>query len=278
MNTTTTNSYTPPVSQLLTYGEGQATSSKNWPNYLELGLGPEHIPDLIRMATDEDLNTADPESLEVWAPLHAWRTLGQLRAVEAVNPLLSLFESPDMGDWELTELPDVFAMIGPAALPIIAAFIADTSKDEYARDYSSEGINQIASKFPEARPDCIELLIKQLEKFTANGRDLNASIIYGLAKLKATEAAPLIERAFAANLVDLFLMGDWDDVQVELGLLSAEELEQRRRAKILPETPFRSHKITPPQPSAREKHQHEAAHQKTKSKMAKQSRKKNRKH
>jgi hypothetical protein len=31
------------------------------------------------------------------------------------------------------------------------------------------------------------------------------------------EAAPLIERAFAAKRIDLSVMGDWEDAQVELG-------------------------------------------------------------
>ena len=39
-----------------------AWGSQPWPDYLALGLGPEHIPELIRMATDDDLNEADTES------------------------------------------------------------------------------------------------------------------------------------------------------------------------------------------------------------------------
>jgi len=80
-------SYQPPVDKLLTYGESNLMTPDKWPDYQELGIGPEHIPDLIQMATDEELNEADVESREVWAPTHAWRALGQLRAVEAVEPL-----------------------------------------------------------------------------------------------------------------------------------------------------------------------------------------------
>ena len=55
-----------------------------------MGLGEADIAELIRMATDERLNNADGNSPEVWAPVHAWRTLAQLRAVVAVEPLLGL--------------------------------------------------------------------------------------------------------------------------------------------------------------------------------------------
>ncbi len=272
-----TSSYAPPVDQLLTYGEGQSVSPDDWPNYLELGLGPEQIPELIRMATDEDLNWADSDSLEVWAPIHAWRALGQLRAEAAVEPLLSLFETLDESDWVMEELPEVFAMIGPAALAALAAYIADVSYDEEARMSAIPSVEQIGTRWPEARPACVALLMKQLERFAENEPEVNGFLILGLVELHAIEAAPLIERAFAARRVDLMVMGDWEDVQVKLGLLLPEEAEQRRPKKLL-ETPFRS---TPRDDastaSAKESHQREAGHRKAKSKMAKQSRKKNRK-
>jgi hypothetical protein len=47
MNTTT---YTSLVDKLLTLGKPESPSPEKWPNYLE--LGPEHIPELIRMAID----------------------------------------------------------------------------------------------------------------------------------------------------------------------------------------------------------------------------------
>src|SRR5439155_12012949 len=174
----------------------------------------------------------------------------------------------------MSELPEVLVIIGPAALPALAAYIADVSHSDTARNCIISGIEKLASQQPETRSECIALLTKQLELFTENGPDINASLILGLATLKAVEAAPLIERAFAANAVDIYLMGDWEDVQVELGLLSAEELEQRR-SKILPKTPVPTltHEMSYPSRSSKEHRQREAAHQKSKSKMAKQSRK-----
>ncbi len=281
MGSIRTNSYAPPVNQLLNYDEVQIAEPDKWPNYRELGLGSEQIPDLIRMATDEDLHEADRESLAASAPIHAWRALGQLRAEEAIEPLLSLFEAEtvDEGDWAMEELPNVFAMIGPAALPALAAYIADdVLHEEDARISAIPSIDKIAARWPEARPACIALLMKQLERFEENEPDVNAFLILGLVDMQATEAAPLIERAFAAKCVDPMVMGDWKDVQFELGLLSAEEVEQQRAkrdAMTLPLAPLGQ--ITLPQPSSEERRRHESSHKKAKSKMAKQSRKKNRK-
>jgi hypothetical protein len=66
------SSYPSPVDKLLTYGD--ISEMQEVPNYVEeLGFSADHIPDLIRMATDKELNSADTESLEVWAPVHAVR-------------------------------------------------------------------------------------------------------------------------------------------------------------------------------------------------------------
>jgi hypothetical protein len=85
--------YSLPVSELLTFGDCSKIGA--WPDYLALGLGPQHIPDLIRMALDEELHLADPNSLDVWSPVHAWRALGQLRAEPAVEPLAGLLDRDD---------------------------------------------------------------------------------------------------------------------------------------------------------------------------------------
>jgi len=58
MSTTT---YTSPVDKLLALGEPESIPPEKWPNYLELGLGPEHIPELIRMATDRKLRDLEQE-------------------------------------------------------------------------------------------------------------------------------------------------------------------------------------------------------------------------
>ena len=278
VESTSTSDYTASVAKLLTYGKAEGDAPEQWPNYPELGLGPEQIPDLIRMATDARLNWADSESLEVWAPIHAWRVLGQLRAEAAVEPLLSLFEDLEESDWAWEELPEVLSMIGPTALPALAAYIADVSIDEEARISAIPSVEKIGLRWPEARPASVALLTKQLEQFPANTPEINGFLIVGLVELKAAEALPLIERVFAAKHVDPTIMGDWADVQVEFGLKSREEVEQERPQE-LPETslPSPEQKITAPQISSQERHQHEAARKKTKNKIANQSRKKNRK-
>src|SRR6516225_2960194 len=52
--------------------------SARWPDYRQFGLGPEHVPALLAMVKDDTLLDADVDDPESWAPIHAWRALGQL--------------------------------------------------------------------------------------------------------------------------------------------------------------------------------------------------------
>src|SRR5260370_30835067 len=126
------HSYHPPVDKLLTYGDARKFVNQ-WPNYLALGLTTEHTPELVRMATDSALNTADSESVEVWAPIHALRALGQLHAEAAIDPIIPLLDKTDDDDALAEELPVVFAAIGPAAIPALAAYLDNLRKRNFAR-------------------------------------------------------------------------------------------------------------------------------------------------
>ncbi|MFW6136222.1 MAG: SEC-C metal-binding domain-containing protein [Chloroflexota bacterium] len=209
----------PPVSELLTLGE--CSRQKTWPDYLALGLGLEHVPDLIRMALDQALHEADSDSNLIWAPVHAWRALAQLHAEEAARPLTSLLRRIDEhgDDWVNEELPRVFGYIGPVAVPVLADYAASDAHGLWARVAAAHGLSEIGERHPNARSDAIDGLVRTLERFADLNRTLNAFLISYLVDLDAVEAARLMERAFAADRVSLQVMGDWDDVKLELGLL-----------------------------------------------------------
>jgi hypothetical protein len=59
--------YTEPVKRLLTLGECQYTVL----DFPELGINVEHANELIRMATDQTLITADEDDPGFWAVIHA---------------------------------------------------------------------------------------------------------------------------------------------------------------------------------------------------------------
>jgi hypothetical protein len=215
--------YHDPVAQLLTLGDPRqgGHTVPEWYDYPALGLTAEHVPELMRMALDDDLNLADSEGAEVWAPLHAWRALGQLRAEAAIEPLLQLLDRiDDEGDgWAREDLPRVFGMIGPVAVPGLRDFLANADHGEWARVAASRGVVKVVERFPESREQAVTILTDQLRLFAEQERTVNAFLVDALCDLKAVESAAVIEQAFDANTVDLSVLGDWEEAQILLGLL-----------------------------------------------------------
>ncbi len=91
--------YTAPVSDLLTLGD--CREIRVWPDYLAMGIGPEHIPDLIRMVEDDELN---------------W------------------------DDWVGEEVPDVFGMIGSPAIPALTDYLMEPLHGLWARTAAAHGL------------------------------------------------------------------------------------------------------------------------------------------
>lgn len=221
--------YQLPVTKLLEYGA--CSSASEWPNYVqELDFKEEHIPELIRMMTDEGLQSSQLQKSEIWAPVHAWRTLAQLGTETATTTFLEQLEDP-LNDWAHAEIPIVLGLIGPAVIPEIQQYLANPSGDLFGRISAVTSLKELQKRHPQEREQCIDIISQQLAQLDENPPDLNGFLISGLCDLKATEKAPEIERAFAAKCVDLSIMGDWDEAQVQLGLKSRKEVPIRRFSK-----------------------------------------------
>jgi len=278
----TDSDYPEPVSRLLTLG--QCRRMDNWSDYLALGIGPEHISDLIRMMQDDELNQADSQSLEVWAPVHAWRALGQLRAEAAIDPLIGLLEQidEDYEQWIGEEIPEILGMIGPVAVPKVAKCLATPHEGMWAQTTASFALAEIGNRHPEARDDCVSALTRGLENYAAHDPGLNGFLISNLVDLEAVEAAPLMQKAFAANQVDISIMGDWEDVQIRLGLLDERQTPAPQYVQLPGLVPPASPPVdqTTPEPQWKEKQGTERRRRgarKAKRKRKKEARRKQRK-
>ncbi|HSU13642.1 hypothetical protein [Longimicrobium sp.] len=212
------SSYAPPLDRLLKLG-AEPARRRVWPDYRHLGLLERHVPDLVRMATDPALHTVEERHPSAWAPVHAWRALAQLGAGEAAAPLLALFERVGENGWVFDELPAALGMIGPAALPGATLLLFDEQKDEAVRVAAAQTIANVGHEHPERRGEVVALLAKQLEDHALQDPGFNALLVAELVGLEAKEAAPAMEAAFAAGAVDLRVQGDWEDVQIALGML-----------------------------------------------------------
>lgn len=214
--------YLPPVDRLLKLG-AEPARRRTWPDYRNLGLEPRHVPALVRMATDPALFAAPERDAASWAPVHAWRALGQMEAPEAADPLLRLLVARREDHWVQEEVPGVLGMIGAPALHGATLLLFDEARDEEVRIDAAAVITNVAMQYPERRDEAAAVLVKQLEDWPHQGPSLNGFLIGELAGLGEKAAAPVMEAAFAAGAVNERECGGWQEVQVALGLAPAPE-------------------------------------------------------
>ncbi len=163
--------------------------------------------------------------------------LGQLRAEEAIEPLLTLLadNADDGNDWIHEEIPVVLGMIGPAALPPAQAFLADATYSLFVRIVATKIFKEIDDLHPELHAQNVAVLTQQLRHYADQDEALNGFLISALVNLHAVEATGVMAEAFAANKVTLDIYGDWEDVQIGLGLLTERITPQPRYGWLAPE-------------------------------------------
>lgn len=225
--------YSLPVSRLLNIGRPKTIRRGQWPNYIETyGLTDEHIPDLIELAVEDSLDWGN--DIECYAPIHACRALGQLKAEAAIHFLVGLLEDRD-NDWFAEELPIVFGMIGSASIPSLTSYLNSSDADSWGRVTASGGLEQIANAHPEHRDRCVAIITDALTRHQQQPPELNGNLVGRLLDLQAVDSADVIERAYNEGPMDEMICGSWAQVQVELGLASADDFTDEELQPQQPE-------------------------------------------
>ncbi len=209
---------------------GDPRETQQWadgePNYVALfGLTEADVPALMAIArqwVDRTDWPDDPDDLTIYAPIHAWRALGQLRAASVVEPLIELMADMDEEDhdWHFEEFPELFGLIGPTALTPLAQVVQDTRRQEMLRVCAADGLKHIAKRHPDVREEVVTLLTDTLNRGGFDDMEMNSFAVSYLLDLGATESADAIERAFAEDRVNAWFMGNWNEVRQEYNLPS----------------------------------------------------------
>ena len=114
----------------------------------------------------------------------------------------------------------MIGLLGPRTLPQVTAHLQNPTYTDETRTAASTAIKYIGEFYPETRDTVITVLSKQLAKYHKQSEELNAFLISDLTDLEAVETASIMEAAFKSNKVELSILGDWEEVQIRLGLLS----------------------------------------------------------
>lgn len=206
--------YQPPVSQLLKLGRPAADKNRDadWVDPVSLGIGQEHIADLIRMMTDPELQITSEN--DFYATIHAHRMLAKLGAKDAILPFLKQFDDPDFSDWLTEDGRYVLVQMGVDCIPLYAQLLSDTSLDVFARWALAGALRLLAERNPERRSEVIAILQSHL---TSGDKELNGGIVIELADLRAVEAYPAIEQVYQQGLVDETMV-DLNGVRESFGM------------------------------------------------------------
>ena len=175
--------------------------------------GEAAVRPLIDIALDEELHNAPADSPLVWAPIHAIHLLGELCAVEAIEPLLRLAGEYVYDEHLSTALPEAFAGIGPAALAPLRALLFDRSKDIWARMRAASSLSRIAQAHPETRAEVLDALVARLasdQTVEPDDEVLNAFVVNDLGDLEANECALAVWQAYEEDRVDTWVISPED--------------------------------------------------------------------
>ena len=207
--------YPEPMAGLLSLGKpSNDTSYQGWAEQLK-----DYVPDLIRMVLDEDLNRRNESDPAVWAPLHALQILGIIGAEAAAQPLIACLDWDD--DWIRGALPKVYAGIGPAAIPVLQAYLEESTHDEYARAKAAESLAAIARAHPSVQKAIVKYLTAFLDRPSADDSAaeeiVTTFVINELADLGDPSAYPAIKRAYDENRVNPQIIS-LENVEAEFGM------------------------------------------------------------
>ncbi len=177
------------------------------------------IENLIGVATDDRLLDGWPGERAAWAPMHAVRALGLLKAARAARPLLGLLGRPN--DWISDLLPEAWAAMGPEAMPALWPYAQDSKRQPKSRGLVLYGLARLAQRHPAVRREVIEGLVAMLDRSDGTDRQAMSYAAFALGELKARDAWPAIERAFDRGMTDTTIMTK-DDVRSRLAGEAAE--------------------------------------------------------
>jgi hypothetical protein len=177
--------------------------------------GQEAVPPLMALATDELLYLLDDDVPDIWSPYHAIRLLGELRATEAIGPLLTLLEQDD--DYLDTYLPESLGSMGGPAVEPLRTTLFDSRVDAYGAGRATRALTKIAEDEPALRDQIVGILTERLdaESSREDQFELRGFLVSELADLRAVESTASIYRAFDEELLDEMII-DRETVDVLL--------------------------------------------------------------
>lgn len=188
-------------------------------HYIDHGFSARDATELTEDWLALRLDEEDEETAEN-ALIHAWSILAGLGG-EAGREFLReelRIADPTSPTGELlgNGFTDLMIAAGPDAVPELAVELAEARDDDWVLMEFAGSLTEFARQ-DIARESALAALLATLGGDFRH-RSLKGLVIADLIDLTGDRHLAEIRRAFEANLVDTTVMGDWEDVEIKLGL------------------------------------------------------------
>jgi len=197
---------------------GRLHFDKPWPNYInEQKLTEKHFDQLLFILQNAELELIDDElcANEEAIPMHAWRSLGQLKKVEAIDTLLKVLIDEKNQDafWFAIEFPKIIKLIGIQSLDKLQSFLNGDDISWYYKYVVVESIILLAKDEDNYNPDILNIVIDILKNYMS----LDYSYISNILKVFPTSESLKIKE-LALELLR--------NNKIDFEVISEEELER----------------------------------------------------
>jgi hypothetical protein len=128
--------------------------------------GQEAVAPLIEIVREYPGDDENAPVQKYWATYHAIQLLGDLRAAEAVEPILDLLDEDD--DYVDQHLPESLAKIGRPALEPLRARLFAPDADFYGVARAGNALVKMAELHPELRPAIVAMMVERFDADVPN--------------------------------------------------------------------------------------------------------------
>lgn len=226
--------YQDPVAQILKI-DTRTHWQDVWIDYpTQYGLTKADVPELIRLARDEELIYSESPSIYAW--IHALRAATQLAPETAFNEYLALLEEYPDSDYLHEEIGGMCKQVGEIAISPLKQNLNNNQIDVWLRVSAANGLEEVGKAYPDLRESCIHILSKELQNYRDRKEDiLDSTLVSNLTELKAIEVVDLIAEVFSHRELDEFITSSWPSVQVQLGLKQESDFSPKQLAPRKPD-------------------------------------------
>ncbi len=202
--------YQPPLDALLALGDVDAAT------LAELGIGQEHVSELVRMLRDRDLNTSMGDDPKGWGPSHALDILADLDLSAHIDDIIPVL------DLDFDRFADAIVVmaskVGAPAVAPLRAYLEDQSRWVWGRSRAAGALGDIVEQHPELRAEVVPMLSDMLSRVEELPEEVATGVMGALVDIKAVETLPLIRRAFELGKINETMYGPWGEVLKTLGI------------------------------------------------------------